>query len=89
MKNRIEKVKLLDSIFNQSNRDSLKSLSRKFCPSVLIYEPQGEGLLFSGRLNNTLPAKYQNKVMDDKDLDIMLVAGGNGITFLLPDNFRD
>ena len=86
---RIEKVKLLDSIFNQGNTDSLKSLSRPIYSSVLIFEPHGEGLLFDGRLNPTLPAKYQNKIMDDKELDTMLLIGGNGTTFLLPDNGRD
>jgi hypothetical protein len=86
---RTEKVKLLDSIFNQGNTDSLKSLSRPIYPNVLIYEAQGGGLLFSGRLNPTLPAKYQDKLMDDKELDTMLLTGGNGTTFLLPDNGRD
>ena len=89
MNNRTEKLKLLDGIFNQSNRDTLKSLSRPIYPRVLIFEPQGEGLVFNGRLNPTLPAKFQDKKMDDKGLDTMLVAGGGGVTFLLPDNGRD
>ena len=89
MNNRTEKVKLLDSIFNQGNRVGLKSLSRQSYPSVLIYEPQGGGLLFNGRLNPTLPKYYQDKIMDNKELDIMLLTGGNETTFLLPDNGRD
>ena len=89
MKNRAEKVKLLDSIFNQGNREGLNALSRANYPRVLIYEPQGKRLLFSGRLNPTLPAKYQDKVMDDKELDTMLSTGGSRTTFLLPDNGRD
>lgn len=89
MKDRTEKVKLLDSIFNQGNKDSLKSLSRASFPSVLIFEPQGRGLLFSGRLNPTLPARYQDKKMDDKELDNMILANGKSTVFLLPDNFRD
>ena len=88
MKNRTEKVKLLDSIFNQGNKDSLKSLSRTIYPNVLIFEPHDEGLLFSRRLNANIPAMYQDKVMDDKELDTMLSTGGNGTTFLLPDNGR-
>ncbi len=89
MNNRESKIKLLDGIFNQSNRDSLKSLSRPIFPSVLIFEPQGEGLVFNGRLNPTLPSRYKDKIMDDKGLDTMLSTGRNGITFLLPDNGRD
>jgi hypothetical protein len=86
---RTEKVKLLDSIFNQGNTNSLKSLSRPIYPSVLIFEPRGGGLLFSGRLNPTLPKIYQDVILDDTQLDTMLVAGGNVTTFLLPNNFRD
>ena len=86
---RTEKLKLLDGIFNQSNRESLKSLSRKFCPSVLIYQEQGGGLLFSGRLNPTLPARYKDRVMGNKEVDAMLSENGNLTIFLLPDNFRD
>lgn len=89
MNNRTEKVKLLDSIFNQGNTDSLKSLSRPIYPSVLIFQQQGEGLVFNGRLNPTLPKRYQDKVMDDKELDTMFLTGGGGVTFLLPDNGRD
>jgi hypothetical protein len=87
--NRESKIKLLDGIFNQSNTDSLKSLSRPIYPSVLIFEPQSGGLQFNGRLNPTLAKRYQDKVMDDKELDTMLLTGGNGTTFLLPDNGRD
>ncbi|MES2519934.1 MAG: hypothetical protein V4585_17590 [Bacteroidota bacterium] len=89
MKDRTEKVKLLDSIFNQGNKENLKSLSRASFPCVLIFEPQGGGLLFSEKLNEALPARYQNKVMDDKELDTMLLTGGKGTAFLLPDNGRD
>ena len=89
MNNRTEKIKLLDSVFNQGNRDSLQSLSRPIYPNVLIYQDHGEGLLFSGKLNATLPTRYQDKVLDDKQLNAMLIVGGNGITFLLPDNGRD
>ena len=88
MNNRTEKVKLLNSIFNEGNKDSLHSLSRPIYPSVLIFQNVADGLLFSGRLNDTLPSRYQDKVMDDKDLDTMLLTGGNITTFLLPDNFR-
>ena len=86
---RTEKLKLLDGIFNQSNRDSLKSLSRTIYPNVLIFEPQGGGLLFSGRLNATLPARYKDKALNDSEVNTMLFAGGNGITFLIPDNGRN
>jgi hypothetical protein len=86
---RTEKVKLLDSIFNQGNIDSLKSLSRPIYPNVLIFQQQGGGLLFSGRLNPTLPKRYQDVVLDDLALDTMLLAGGNGTMFLLPENGRD
>jgi hypothetical protein len=87
--NRESKIKLLDGIFNLSNIDSLKSLSRPIYPSVLIFQQQGGGLLFDGRLNPTLPKRYQDKIMDDKEFDFMLLANGNSIVFLLPDNFRD
>jgi 6-phosphofructokinase len=86
---RTDKMKLLDSIFNQGNINSLKSLSRPIYPKVLIYETQGGGLLLSGRLNPTIPARYQDKIMNEKELDTMLFAGGNGTTFLLPDNGRN
>ncbi len=86
---RESKIKLLDAVFNQGNKDSLQSFRRPSYPSVLIFKPQGGGLLFSERLNPTLPAKYQNKVMDDIELDTMLFAGGNSTTFLLPENGRD
>ncbi len=86
--NRTEKVKLLSSIFNDGNTNDLQALSRPNYPNVLIFE-QGRGLLLSGRLNPTLPAKYQDKILDDKELDTMLFVGGNGTTFLLPDNGRD
>jgi hypothetical protein len=86
---RTQKVKLLDSIFNQGNREGLQSLSLPNYPSVLIFQQQGGGLLFSGKLNATLPKRYQDKIMDDKELDIMLLTGGNGTMFLLPDNGRD
>ena len=86
---RTEKLKLLDGIFNQSNKASLKSLNRSIYPSVLIFQQQGGGLLFSGRLNATLPARYQDKILTDTELDTMLVTGGGGVTFLLPDNGRD
>ena len=89
MNNRTEKVKLLDSIFNQGSRDRLQLLSRPIYPNILIFEPQGGGLLLSGRLNPTLPAKYQDKILDDKEFDTLLFAGGNGTTFLLPNNGRD
>jgi hypothetical protein len=89
MNNRTDKIKILDSIFNEGNRYSLQSLSRPIYPSVLIFQNVADGLLFSGRLNPTIPARYQDKVMDDKDLDTMLLTGGNITTFLLPDNFRD
>ena len=85
---RTEKLKLLDGIFNQSNRDSLKSLSRTIYPNVLIFEPQGEGVIFRKNQNPKLPAKYQDVILDDKALNTMLVAGGNSTAFLLPDNFR-
>ena len=89
MNNRTERLKLLDSIFNQGNRERLQSLSRPIYPNVLIFEPQGKGfLLLSGILNPTLPAKYQDKALDDTELDTMLFAGGSGTTFLLPDNGR-
>lgn len=86
---RTEKLKLLDSIVNQGSIDSLKSLRRTIYPNVLIFEPQGEGMLFSGRLNASLPKPYQDVILDDKALNTMLVSGGNPITFLLPNNFRD
>jgi hypothetical protein len=89
MQNRTEKLKFLNSVFNESNTDSLKSLSRKFCPNVLIFQQQGGGLIFSGKTNPTLPKRYQDKIMDDKELEIVLLTGGNGTTFLLPDNGRD
>ena len=86
---RTEKLKLLDGIFNQSNRESLKSLSRKFCPSVLIYQEQGGGLIFTEKLNANIPARYQDKVMGNKEVNAMLSENGNLTIFLLPDNFRD
>lgn len=86
---RTKKLQLLNSIFNECNQHSLKSLSRPIYPSVLIFKPQGGRLLFNGRLNPLLPAKYQGKIMEDKELDSMLFAGGNPTTFLLPDNGRD
>jgi hypothetical protein len=87
---RTEKVKLLDSIFNQGNRDSLKSLNRPIIyPDVIIFQQQGGGLLFSGRLNSMLPKRFQDVILDDKELDTMLLAGGNATTFLLPCNGRD
>jgi hypothetical protein len=86
---RTDKVKLLDSIFNQGNIDSLKSLSRPNYPNVLIFQQQGGGLLFSGRINPTLPKRFQDVILDDKELDTMLLTGGNGTMFLLPDNGRD
>jgi hypothetical protein len=86
---RTEKVKLLDSIFNQGNREGLQSLSRPIYPSVLIFEPRGGGVLFSGRINPTLPKRFQDVILDDKELDTMLLTGGNGTMFLLPDNGRD
>ena len=88
MNNRIERLKLLNSLFNEDNKDSLKSLTRPSYPSVLIFEVMSEGLQFSRRLNRTLPAKYLDKVLDDTELDTMLFAGGSGTTFLLPDNGR-
>ncbi len=89
MSSRTDKIKLLDSILNQGNKDSLQSLSRSIYPNVLIYQERLEGLLFSGKLNATLPARYQDKVLNDKQLNAMLIAGGNGTAFLLPDNGRD
>jgi hypothetical protein len=89
MQNRTDRLKLLNSIFNEGNRDSLNALSRKSYPNVLIFEQQGGGLLFSGRLNPTLPARYQDKILTDTDIDTMLLTGRNGTTFLLPNNFRD
>ncbi len=86
---RTDKIRLLDGIFNLSNRESLQSLKRPIYPCVIIYEQQGGGMLFSGRLNPTLPKIYQDVILDDTQLDTMLVAGGNVTTFLLPDNFRD
>jgi hypothetical protein len=87
--NREFKIKLLDGIFNQSDTDSLKSLSRKFCPNVLIFQQQGGRLLFSGKNNPTLPRRYQDKILTDTDIDTMLLTGGSDTTFLLPDNGRD
>lgn len=89
MNNRTERIKLLDSIFNQGNRERLQSLSRPIYPNILIFETQGERLLFSGRLNPTLPAKYQDKVLTDAEANTMLSENGNLTIFLLPDNFRD
>ena len=89
MKNRTEKVKLLDSIFNQGNKDSLQSLSSTIYPNVLIFEPQGGGLVFSGRLNANIPARYQDRVLNDTQVNTMLSTGGSRTTFLLPDNGRE
>ncbi len=89
MNNRESKIKLLDSIFNQSNRDSLKSLSRPIYPRVLIFEPQGGGLVFSGRLNPTLPARYRDKVLNDNEVNTLLSKNGSLTVFFLPDNGRD
>jgi hypothetical protein len=87
--NRTDKINLLEKVFNQGNKDSLKSLSRPSCPTVLIFEPQSKGTFFDARLNPTLPKKYQNKVLSDYDIDTMLLASGNQTTFLIPDNGRD
>lgn len=88
MENRKSKIKLLEGIFNQSNNDGLKSLRRGNFPKVLIYELQGEGMLFSRRLNADIPAKYQDVVLDDKELNTLFVSFRNLKTFLLPDNGR-
>ena len=87
--NRTDRLKLLDLIINQGDLEALKSLTRPMYPSVLIYQEQGGGLIFSGRLNPTLPARYKDKALNDSEVDTMLFAGGNGITFLLPENHRD
>lgn len=90
MKNRTEKIRMLNSVFNEGNQESLKSLSRATYPNVLIYEPQhGEGLFFNGRLNSTLPAKYQDKVLTDAEANTMFSKNGSLTVFLLPNNFRD
>ena len=88
--NRTDRLKLLDLIINQGDLEALKSLTRPIYPSVLIYQEQGKGgLLFSGRLNPTLPAPYQDKVLTDAEANTMLSENGNLTIFLLPDNFRD
>ena len=89
MSSRTDKIKLLNEIFNQGDRKGLQSLSRPGYPSVLIFEPQGERLLFSGRLNPTLPARYQGKAMDDIELNKMFLGSSSQTVFLLPDNFRN
>ena len=90
MNNRTDRLKLLDLIINQGDLEALKSLTLPIYPSALIYQEEGKkGLLFSGRLNPTLPARYKDKALNDSEVDTMLFAGGNGITFLLPENHRD
>lgn len=89
MKNRYEKLQLLDQIFNQSNKGSLQFLSRPIFPNVLMYQEQNKGLLFSGRLNPSIPKRYLDVILNDNDVYIMLAAGGNATTFLLPDYGRD
>ena len=86
--NRTDRLKLLDLIINQGDLEALKSLTRQM-PSVLIFEQQGGGLLFSGRLNANIPAWYQDRVMGNKEIDAMLSENGNLTIFLLPDNFRN
>ena len=87
--NRTDRLKLLDLIINQGDLEALKSLTRPIYPSVLIFEQQGGGLLFSGRLNANIPAWYQDRVMGNKEIDAMLSENGNLTIFLLPYNFRD
>ena len=87
--NRTDRLKLLDLIINQGDLEALKSLTRQM-PSVLIYQEEGKkGLLFSARLNPTLPARYKDRVMGNKEVHAMLSENGNLTVFLLPDNFRD
>ena len=87
---RTDKVRLLNSIFNEGNKDSLQLLGRQsYSNNVLIFEPQGEGLFFNGRLNSTLPAKYQDKLLSDAEANTMFSRNGSLTIFLLPNNFRD
>ena len=89
MNSRKSKLALLDQAFNEGSKDSLKELIRPMYPIILIFRTNGDVMNLSPRLNPTLPEKYTNRNLSDKELDTILVAGGNGITFLLPDNGRD
>ena len=87
--NRLEKIKLLESVFNQGFTDSLQALSRQNFPIALIFKQHGKEMLFDARLNPTLPARYQDRVMNDNEIGAMIAESGNLNTFFLPDNGRD
>ena len=89
MKDRLEKIKMLNRVFNDGNKDSLRSLSRQMYPSILIFRTNGDVMNLSPRLNPTLPEKYTNRNLDEAELDAMLSTGGNRTTFFLPENGRD
>ena len=88
MNSRKSKLALLDQAFNEGNKESLKSLSRQMYPSVLIFRTNGDVINLSPRLNPTLPEKYTNRNLSDKDIDAMLEPSGKSVVFLLPDNGR-
>ncbi len=88
--NRIEKIRLLNEAFNESNTDSLQALSRPVYPVALIFKQHGKGnMLFDAKLNPDLPARFTDRVMNDNEIGAMLADSGNLNTFFLPDNGRD
>ena len=89
MNKRLEKIQLLNQAFNEGNADSLQTLSRPFFPVAFIFKQYKEGMLFDARLNSTLPASYQDRIMNDNEIGAMLAESGNLNTFFLPDNGRD
>ena len=86
--NRIEKIRLLNEAFNESNLDSLQALSVPTFPVAFIFKPYGKKMLFDAKLNPDLPARYQDRVMNDNEIGAMLAESGNLNTFFLPDNGR-
>ena len=88
--NRIEKIRLLNEAFNESNTGSLQALSRPVYPVALIFTQRGKGnMLFDARLNPDLPARFTDRVMTDNEIGAMIEESGNLNTFFLPDNGRD
>ena len=88
MNNRLEKIQLLNQAFNEGNTDSLQALSRPVYPVALIFKQHGKDMLFDARLNPDLPARYQDRVMNDNEIGAMIAESGNLNTFFLPDNGR-
>ena len=89
MNSRKSKLALLDQAFNEGSKDSLKELIRPMYPIILIFRTNGDVMNLSPRLNPTLPEKYTNRNLSDKNLDTMLAPSGKSVVFLLPDNHRD